>query len=118
MWRRVEDLPTAVQNHHLCLTHLAFLTALNDLLDRGGGSRGAYVVVDREGSALAQTVRGPRLPHRPETVAMRQEIIEVRWHAGRGFEARPTPVRPLPEDASWYETTWQEWREGRIYDAP
>jgi len=112
----VEELPQAVQNHHLCLTHVAFLTALSDLLERGGGSRGAYVVVDRTGNSVMETVKGPRLPHRPENVAMRQEIIEVRLKPGGGFEAWPTPVRPLPEDESWYETTWQEWREKRIYD--
>ncbi|MEI6503193.1 MAG: FAD-binding protein, partial [Armatimonadota bacterium] len=112
----VEELPQAVQNHHLCLTHVAFLTAINDLLERGGGSRGAYVVVDRTGNSVMETVKGPRLPHRPENVAMRQEIIEVRLKPGGGFEAWPTPVRPLPEDESWYETTWQEWREKRIYD--
>ena len=111
-----QDLPEAVQNHHLCLTHVAFLTALNDLLERGGGSRGAYVVVDREGNNVMETVKGPRLPHRPENVAMRQEIIEVRMRPNGSFEATPTAVRPLPQDDSWYETTWLQWREGRIYD--
>lgn len=111
-----EELPRAIQNHHLCLTHVASLTALNDLLDREGGSRGAYVVVDRAGNSVMETAKGPRLPHRPENVAMRQEIIEVRMRPNGSFEAWPTPVRPLPEDDSWYETTWMEWREGRIYD--
>lgn len=111
-----EDLPQAVQNQHLCLTHVAFLTALNDLLEREGGSRGAYVVVDRAGNNVMETVKGLRLPHRPENVAMRQEIIEARMKANGSFEVWPTAVRPLPEDDSWYETTWMEWREGRIYD--
>jgi succinate dehydrogenase/fumarate reductase flavoprotein subunit len=111
-----EELPQAVENHHLCLTHVAFLSALNDLLEREGGSRGAYVVVDRAGNSVMETARGPRLPHRPENVAMRQEIIEVRVRPNGSFEAWPTAVRPLPEDDSWYETTWMEWREGRIYD--
>lgn len=111
-----EELPLAVQNQHLCLTHVAFLTALHDLLQRGGGSRGAYVVVDREGSMVADTTRGARLPHRPENVDMRQEIIEVRFNVAGDCEVCVTPTRPLPEDDSWYENTWREWREGRIYD--
>ncbi|MEN6401937.1 MAG: FAD-binding protein [Armatimonadia bacterium] len=110
------DLPQAVQNHHLCLTHIAFLTAVNDLIERGGGSRGAYMVLDREGNMVVDTVQGPRLPHRVENLAMRQEIIEVRLNPRGQFEAWPTQVRPLPDDTSWYETTWQEWREGRIYE--
>jgi hypothetical protein len=111
-----EELPQAVQNHHLALTQVAFLTALHDLLQRGGGSRGAYVVVDRQGNSLVETKDGPRLPHRPENVAMRQEIIETRFGPAGECEVAVTRVRPLPQDDSWYENTWREWREGRIYD--
>lgn len=111
-----QELPQAVQNVHLCLTHVAFLSAIHDLIQRGGGSRGGYVVVDREGNAVMETVRGPRLPHRPENIEMRQEITEVRFTPGGDCQVRPTPVRPLPDDQSWYETTWRDWREGRIYD--
>jgi succinate dehydrogenase/fumarate reductase flavoprotein subunit len=108
-----EQLPEAVQNHHLCLTHVAFLTAIDDLLSRGGGSRGAYMVLDREGNLVVETAPGPRLPHRAENLEMRQEIIEVRLNAHGEFDAWPTAVRPLPEDDSWYENTWREWREER-----
>ena len=108
-----DQLPEAVQNHHLCLTHVAFLTAMDNLLSRGGGSRGAYMVLDREGNLVVETAQGARLPHRAENLEMRQEIIEVRLNERGAFEAWPTPVRPLPEDDSWYETTWREWREGR-----
>lgn len=111
-----QDLPQAIQNHHLALTQVAFLTALHDLLQRGGGSRGAYVIVDREGNSTVETKDGPRLPHRPENVAMRQEIVETRFNARGECEVTVAKVRTLPEDDSWYENTWREWREGRIYD--
>jgi succinate dehydrogenase/fumarate reductase flavoprotein subunit len=110
------ELPQAVQNHHLCQTHIAFLSAINDLISRGGGSRGAYVIVDRSGNSVMHTVKGPRLPHRPENIEMRQEIIEVRMKPSGVGETWTTPVRPLPQDDSWYETTWQAWREGKIYE--
>ena len=32
-----------------------------------------------------------------------------------GFAVFVTPVRPVPEDASWYETTWRAWREGEVF---
>ena len=108
-----EQLPEAVQNHHLCLTHVAFLTAIDDLLSRGGGSRGAYMVLDREGNLVVETAQGARLPHRAENLEMRKEIIEVRLNQRGEFDAWPTAVRPLPEDDSWYENTWREWRERR-----
>ena len=30
-------------------------------------------------------------------------------------DVTPVPVRPIPDDDSWYETTWREWLEGRIF---
>lgn len=111
-----EQLPEAIQNHHLCLTHLAFLQALDELLSRGGGSRGAYMVLDREGSLVVETAQGPCLPHRPENLQMRQEILEVRLNKQHEFDVWTTAVRPLPQDDSWYENTWREWREKRIFE--
>lgn len=111
-----DQLPLAVQNDHLCRTQVAFLTALHDLLQRGGGSRGGYVVVDSEGSLQVETAHGPRLPHRPENMAMRREIIEVRFSSDDECEVCVTTPRPLPEDDSWFENTWRDWRAGRIYD--
>jgi succinate dehydrogenase/fumarate reductase flavoprotein subunit len=111
-----EQLPVAVQNDHLCRTQVAFLTALKALLDRGGGSRGAYVVLDEAGDREVQTPRGAALRHRSENLAMRGEILEVMQRDDGEFEVMITPVRPLPRDDSWYETTWREWREGRVFE--
>ncbi|MCE5218854.1 FAD-binding protein [bacterium] len=113
---RREQLVAALENEHLCRTHLAFLTALQNLIERGGGSRGAYVVLDEEGDRVVATPKGESLRHRSENLPMRQEVLEVHAEDGRHFKALVTPVRPLPEDDSWYETTWREWREGTVFD--
>ena len=112
-----EQLPMAYQNEHLALTSLIVLKTIEDLISRGGGSRGAYMIIDRSGDRLVETKTGTSLPHRSENLAMREEIVEARFNGNRDeAETRVTPVRPLPEDASWYETTWRKWRAGEIYD--
>ncbi len=110
-----QQLVTAIQNANLCLTHVAYLEALRALIERGGGSRGAYMVLDDAGDLSVKTKRGECLRHRAENVAMRNEILEVQLNARGEFDVWPAPVRPLPNDDSWYETTWSEWREGRIF---
>ena len=110
-----KQLPAAIQNTHLCLTHIAYLTALEVLVERGGGSRGSYMVVDNRGDLTVRTKRGECLPHRSENMPMRDEILEVVMNAAGAFDVKGVPVRPLPEDDSWYETTWADWREGRIF---
>ncbi|MGD8240681.1 MAG: FAD-binding protein, partial [Armatimonadota bacterium] len=49
------DLVAAIQNDHLCLTHVAFLEAIKTLIERGGGSRGSYVVLDSDGDQSMET---------------------------------------------------------------
>ncbi|MGQ9732433.1 MAG: FAD-binding protein [Candidatus Zipacnadales bacterium] len=110
-----EDLPTAIQNEHLCLTQLCFLETIHALIQRGGGSRGAYMILDEEGDRWVESKRGQELPHRSENEAMRKEILETRVNEKGEVEVYAVAVRPLPEDDSWYETTWREWQEGKIY---
>lgn len=112
---RREQLITAVQNEHLCRTHIAFLTALEALIERGGGSRGAYMILDDGGKRVVETKRGREMPHRAENPDMRREILEVELGHDGEFRTILTPVRPLPEDDSWYETTWRRWREGKVF---
>jgi len=109
------DIPAAIQNIHLCLTHIAFLQTIQALIARGGGSRGGYMILDDDGDLAVATRRGTAMPHRSENLAMRGEVLET-CLAGQGdFHVAPVPVRPLPEDDSWYETTWRAWVNGEIF---
>jgi succinate dehydrogenase/fumarate reductase flavoprotein subunit len=110
------ELNRAFQNEHLCLTHIAFLETIAAYIERGGGSRGGYLIRDPEGQLSVETKKGTELPHRPENEAMREEILETKLGPNGKFEVKPVERRPLPEDESWYETTWGEWREGRIFE--
>jgi succinate dehydrogenase/fumarate reductase flavoprotein subunit len=111
-----DELPAAIQNIHLCLTHIAFLQTIQSLIERGGGSRGGYMVLDDEGDLAVTTKRGTELPHRSENMEMRGEILETRLAAPGDFEVAPVPVRPVPDDDSWYETTWRQWLRGEIFN--
>ncbi len=110
-----DGLVQGIQNEHLCLTQLCFLETIQALIQRGGGSRGAYVILDDEGDRWVETKRGRELQHRSENEALRGEILETQVSADGTIAVEPVPVRPLPEDDSWYETTWREWQEKRIY---
>jgi len=114
----VEQLATAVENEHLCLTHLALLQTMKAYVDAGGGSRGSCMVLDPAGDRTVRTPRGQQLRHRSENLTMRAEILETRLKAPAGvdFEVVAIPTRPLPDDTSWYETTWREFEAGRVFE--
>ncbi len=110
------ELNLAFQNELLCLTHVAFLTTIRTYIERGGGSRGGYLIAAADGDLTVKTRKGSELPHRSENMAMRGEVQETILGPDGEFHVTPVSVRPLPEDDSWYETTWQAWREGRVFD--
>jgi len=111
-----EEIVPAIQNEHLCRTQVAFLAAMKALIERGGGSRGGYVVLDDQGDRVVETKQGPQMPHRSENLAMRREVIEVQAGEDEHPRITVTAVRGLPEDDAWYENTWREWREGSVFE--
>ena len=115
-----EQLLSALQDEQLCLTQIAFLEALHAYLLRGGGSRGSSVVLAPDDAPSEQirymnTKRGRELAHLVENMEMRGEILEIARGDDGEFTAWPVPVRPLPEDDSWFENTWREWANGEVF---
>jgi succinate dehydrogenase/fumarate reductase flavoprotein subunit len=115
--RSARELPQVMQNKWLALSSVAFLQAIVSYIEGGGGSRGGYMVLDEEGTLSVHSRRGSELRHREENIAKRQEILELSLQAGTlcDFAVRVDPVRPLPQDDSWYESTWAEWNAGEIF---
>ncbi|MFP4029075.1 MAG: FAD-binding protein [Candidatus Brocadiia bacterium] len=108
------DLNLAFQNEHLCLTHIAFLETIRSYIERGGGSRGGYLIADPDAELQVNSQKGSELPHRPENEELGEEILETVL-VNAEFRVKPVQVRPLPQDESWYETTWRAWRDGEIF---
>ncbi|MCK4283481.1 MAG: FAD-binding protein [Candidatus Brocadiae bacterium] len=105
----------ALEVRELTLAHLAFLEAIQALLQRGSGSRGSHLVTDPSG-LLPHPDLGDEWKFLPEDVALREEIIEITYDAaGDRFETRVTSPRPLPTGEFWFENTWAEFRDARIF---
>ncbi len=93
---RASEFAAAVDNELLCLTQIAFLEAMKACIEGGGGSRGAYLVLDEHGDANVLTKRGSELRHRNENMAMHGQVFETTFKGGTEFEVRAVPVRPIP----------------------
>jgi len=48
-----KELPAAFRNFDLCLTHALYLEAIAEYLEKGGKSRGSYLVMDSSGENRA-----------------------------------------------------------------
>lgn len=111
------QLPQAFENKLLALTSVAFLKAIKDYIEHDGGSRGAYMILDPNGTLNVTSKHGSELQHRPENIELRKKIFEVQLQPGTlcDFNCIETDVRPLPEDDSWFETTWAQWNNNAIF---
>ncbi|MFO8007236.1 MAG: FAD-binding protein [Candidatus Brocadiia bacterium] len=105
----------ALETRELALTQLAFLESMRALLERGSGSRGSHLVADTDGQ-LPHPDLGPEWRYLPENQALRNEILGITYDPGAdAFGTQVGEVRPIPQEESWFETAWAEFRRGEAW---
>jgi succinate dehydrogenase/fumarate reductase flavoprotein subunit len=109
------DLPKAFKALDIALTHAVYLEAVGEYLDRGGRSRGSYLVPDPAGRKPHPGL-GERwafsLAEPSDFVS--GNILENWLDKKRRVRKRWLPVRPLPAADGWFETVWNDFRKDRI----
>ncbi len=114
---RKNETVRAVQWQQMALASEAVLTALDEYISAGGGSRGARAICDPNGDLLPESVRGPLhvLRFRAERDEDKGEQITVRL-SSEDFVISRKPNRPFDESAkSFFERDWPAWLTGAIY---
>ncbi len=111
-----QDIPFAMQNRHLVLAHAAYLAAIRAYLERGGGSRGSYMVMDAQGEPVLESL-GSTWCYRLEVVDLRQWVLETQLGPDGRFHSQWQPRRPLPDEKSWFETVWGKYLSGEIFQS-
>ena len=113
--RSVRDLPAAFRNLDLCLTHALYLEAIHEYLNRGGKSRGSYLVLDKAGvKPGAEMGEEWRFALNPRPSFVDQKILEVSLGRGGQVVKEWVDIRPIPHEDGWFENVWEDFREGRI----
>jgi hypothetical protein len=112
--RSAKDLPAAFRNLDLGLTHALYLEAINEYLNRGGKSRGSYLVLDPAGTKPCPELGEEwRFALNPRPAFVDQKILEVSLDERGRVVKKWVDVRPIPPEDSWFENVWEEFREGR-----
>jgi len=109
-----KELVKLYQNESLCLAHIAYLECIKAYLEKGGGSRGSYLVMDPKGEKIYDKL-DDYWKFKPENPDLRDKILTIEYVNGK-FVTDWTPVRPIPEDNYWYENVWRDYREKKIFD--
>ena len=110
-----QKLPNVLKLRHLAITHLVYLKAIQNYLEKDGGSRGSFLVLDRDGVLLHEKLES-RFKVKAENTALKWLIQRtVFGKAGDDIRFFWEECRPIPRDEHWFETVWGEYREGRIF---
>ncbi len=109
------ELPLGFKALDLALTHAVYLEAIGEYLERGGKSRGSYLVPDASGKP-PHPLLGSRWAF---SLAAAEDlaagnILEVRLDGSGRVRKSWVPVRPVPRPEGWFETVWNDFREDRI----
>ena len=105
-----EAVVKAYKLRDLLMTQGAVLTAMVDFAETAGGSRGSSLYTDPDGDlrdGLDELFRFRTAPKDLE-----EKIQMVCWD-GSAYRTSWRPVRPLPENADFFENVWRQYRENR-----
>jgi len=116
-----KDILWAIRAEHLALTSVAYLKAIVELLEQGGGSRGSHLVVVKDGievhPGVINRATGEALKFKPENESLRSSVLQIEYDRdSRGlFRCENVKMRSAPTDRMAFEPAWRDYREGKIY---
>jgi hypothetical protein len=108
----VNELPYCFQNYDLLISQIVFLSSIESYIENGGNSRGSYLIYENEGKSpedilpdlISRSIPKQNFRDRIQVVRLNNKLCEFEWE----------PVRPIPEDESWFETAWDDFSTGNI----
>lgn len=111
------DVVHALQWRHNALASEAILAALDFYVNRGGGSRGARAICDRDGDQVPMTRNGPLEDYRfiSERAQDREEQIRVKIVGSRCVTSTSELHMFEIQERPFFERNWPDYLTGTIY---
>ena len=107
------ELAMAFQNRDLLITQIVYLSAILDYIEKGGISRGSYLIQDPAGVLPAAGLSEEFRFSLPKAGHMTDMIQETAYENGVcSFLWRP--VKPIPAEDGWFENVWNAYRHDEI----
>jgi succinate dehydrogenase/fumarate reductase flavoprotein subunit len=109
------DLPVVFRDLDLCLTHAVYLEAIKEYLERGGKSRGSYLVPDPKGKKPCRELGNEwRFGLTTEDSFVSKNILEISLGKGGRIVRKWAPIRPIPREDLWFEKVWNGYMKDKV----
>ena len=110
-----QELPEAFKNLDLCLTHVLYLEAIGEYLEKDGRSRGSFLVLDPEGEKPCdQLGENWRFGLNRVDSFVNTKILEISLDANITVQKHWVNIRPIPQAEVWFETVWNDYMNDKI----
>ena len=110
-----KDLPAALKNLDLCLTHALYLEAIEEYLEKGGKSRGSYLVMDPEGDKPNKEMDADwKFSLNDEAAFVEKKILEIYLDRNGRVQKEWVDIRPVPDEDVWFENVWNKYMRDEI----
>jgi len=107
-----KDLLPALRVMELTTTHIVYLEAILAYLERGGGSRGSYIILDPHGVSPSNILED-EWHFKPFDESLMNEVCEVWLDEKMNTHAEWRKVRTIPAEENWFEKVWEHYRLGK-----
>ena len=114
----LSELPEVFRNIDIAITQYVYLNAIKEYIEKGGKSRGSYLIYDDKGNLPAGNL--PEIfrfllnnDEKLQRVVNELEIKEtydLLKKENIRISSEWKPVRPIPQDEYWFENIWREFR--------
>lgn len=99
-----------------CITHFVYLEAIRSYLEKGGRSRGSYIVAEKgkpKSGDKAESDRNPELCLYDRDIE--NKILEIGFKKGI-VRINLEEVREIPKQNLWFERVWKDYLEDNYLD--
>ncbi|MBW1961167.1 MAG: FAD-binding protein [Deltaproteobacteria bacterium] len=110
-----QDLPAAFKNLDLCLTHALYLEAIGEYLEKGGKSRGSYLVMDPQGKKPNKEMSDHwTFSLNEDNAFVNRKILEIWLNEDSRVMKQWVDIRPIPDEDIWFENVWNKYMRDEI----
>jgi succinate dehydrogenase/fumarate reductase flavoprotein subunit len=111
----IKDLPAAFKIIDLCLTHALYLEAIKEYMEKGGQSRGSYLIMDPEEEIPCKELGDEWKFHlNEEDSFVNTKILEIYLDKNTNVKKQWIDIRPIPLEDVWFENIWNEYMKDNI----
>jgi succinate dehydrogenase/fumarate reductase flavoprotein subunit len=105
-----QRLPEVFKNLDLCLTHALYLEAIGEYMEKGGQSRGSYLVKNPDGKIPCPEIdAGWKFLLNDQDAFVKNKILELSLDESGKPVKRWVDIRPVPQEDIWFENIWNRY---------